>query len=113
MIQHTMIQLGDVEEVVFKGMDGKRTVRANVDPGADRTSLDYLKASAIGAGPLVKTVTVRQASGRERRPVARMWVELRGFEDIVEVGLSDRKGMTHDAIIGKDILEREEFVVNL
>lgn len=111
-----MIEFGKTAEVTFRGSDGKTfSTEAKVDTGAERTTVDINIAATIKAGPVVKTVKVTQASGTDRRPAAMVTVEYEDLNEEVAVGLADRKtrGLDHRAIIGCDILELDDVVIDL
>lgn len=90
------------EEITIKGMDGKTTVEAKADVDADRTTIDYKVAARVGAGPVVSSVKV---NGDDRRPVAKVWVELEGVEELLAVSLSDREDRSTPALLGKPFLQ--------
>ncbi|WP_162991618.1 hypothetical protein [Halostella salina] len=100
--------LAGTEEVTFKGHTGKTTITCKIDTQAQRTTIDHKIAARVGPGPVTTSVIV---NGEDRRPVAKVWVEFKDFEEIVEVSLSDRKQKTTNALIGQDILD--EFTVDL
>jgi len=103
-----MPEITQREEVVFKGMNGKTTVEAKADVGADRTTIDHKVAGRIGAGPVVSSVKV---NGEDRRPVVKVWVELKGVEELMEVSLSNREDKRTPALLGKPFLQNFQIQV--
>ncbi|MFC4248148.1 hypothetical protein ACFOZ7_14595 [Natribaculum luteum] len=103
-----MPEISQKEQVTFKGMNGKTTVTAKADVGADRTTIDHKVAARIGAGPVVSSVKV---NGSDRRPVAKVWVELKDVEKLVEVSLSDREEKSTEALLGKPFLKHFQIQV--
>lgn len=97
-----------IEEVTFKGMDGRSTVKAKADVGADRTTIDHRVAADIGAGPVVSSVKV---NGDDRRPVVKVWTELKGVEKLLKVSLSDRESKSTPALLGKPFLQHFQIEV--
>lgn len=110
-----MIEFGRTESIVFRGEDGDFTTEAKIDTGAARTTVDINIAATIHAGPVVKTVKVTQSSGTDRRPAVMMTVEYDELEEEIAVGLADRKtpDLDYMAIVGRDILGKENVVINL
>lgn len=110
-----MIEFGETVDVELIGEKKSHSVEAKVDTGAARTTVDYNLAATVGAGPVTTTVNVTSTSGSDRRPVAKLTIKHSSFEEEVEVGLADRKSqdMDYQMIIGKDILELEDVVVNI
>lgn len=97
------------------GRRGHLLRKLKIDTGAARTTVDYNLAATIGAGPVTTTINVTSASGNDRRPVAKLTVRYEMFEDEIEVGLADRKSQDLDymMIIGKDMLGREDVIINI
>lgn len=110
-----MIEFGETADIELSGEKGTFTTEAKIDTGAARTTVDYNLAATIGAGPVTTTINVTSASGNDRRPVAKLTVRYEMFEDEIEVGLADRKSQDLDymMIIGKDILGREDVIINI
>jgi hypothetical protein len=111
-----MIEFGETAKVKLSGAKKEGfTTTAKVDTGAGRTAIDYNFAATVGVGPVISTVKVTQTSGTDRRPVAKMGLKYQDFEEEIEVGLADRKknDLEYKMIIGKDILRREDVIINL
>lgn len=104
-----MPEISQVEEVTFKGLDGKESVKAKADVGSDRTTLDHRIAARIEAGPVVSSVKV---NGDDRRSVVKVWVELKGVEELLEVSLSDRDKRSTPALLGKPFLQNFQIQVD-
>lgn len=110
-----MIEFGETANIEISGNKGTFSTEAKIDTGAARTTVDYNLAATVGAGPVTTTINVSSASGTDRRPVAKLTLRYEDLEEEIEVGLADRKSqdMDHKMIIGKDILSREDIIVNL
>lgn len=107
--------VGVVCEVVISGDRGSETVRARVDTGAHRTSVDTELAAKVGLGPVTDIVKVRAASRNhtETRPLVQARVRLDDEEFEIPVSIADRKDMKFPVIIGMDILEEGNFLVDV
>jgi ribosomal protein S6--L-glutamate ligase len=117
--------VGLAEPIVIKRINDGKPFDAKVDTGADRCSLhgenieigeNYVRFS-IGEVkykvPLERTVTVIQSNGSERRPIVKFDVEFNGNTfDGVEFNVSDRSDMSHQVIVGKNLLELSGALVD-
>ena len=114
-----------IEKIIIKRINNDAPFDAKVDTGADRCSLhgesieigdNYVR---FGIGevtykvPLERTVNVLSANGDERRAVVKFNVVFneQTFED-VEFNIADRTDMKFDVIIGKNLLQSANVVVN-
>ena len=100
------LTIGFTEQVVVSGHDGGTRVAAKADTGADRTSLDFDLAAAVGAGPITDTVSVRSSGTqeRQRRPVVEVVIGIRGEMYQIEADLEDRNHMDYQLLLGRDVL---------
>jgi hypothetical protein len=106
--------IGAIERVVVKGHLGKASVRAKIDTGAARTSVDLWLAARIGLGPTVDVAKVRSALVDEprRRPVVTGEVVVGGLSFNVPVSIEDRSDMRHPVLIGMDVLRAGRFLID-
>ena len=106
--------VGVVEWVTVKGEKGLKTVKAKLDTGAFRTSVDFKVASEVGLGPVVDTVKVRSAvaTNSETRALveAEIIIHQQRFE--LPVSVDDRSRMKYTVLIGRDLLEKSNFLIN-
>jgi hypothetical protein len=72
--------LGVIERITIYGNDKKKTVRAKVDTGAYRTSIDSALVEELGLDPHHKLVQVRSGSGRQKRRTVKMLFKMKGKE---------------------------------
>ena len=107
--------IGLIEMIVIKGQLGEKEVKAKIDTGADRTSVDLQLAAEIGLGPIIRTVKVRSSLGRESktRLITHAEIVIHGdhFKKIA-VSLEDRSMMRYDVLLGKDILQQCKFLID-
>jgi hypothetical protein len=106
--------IGVIEEVKVRGPGGEIQVRAKIDTGAARTSLDTDLAKRLGLGPVLGQVRIRAAAAErpERRDVVAATLEIAGRSFDVRVAVTDRKDMQYHMIVGMDILSVSGFLVN-
>ncbi len=106
--------IGVIEEVVLRGPTGEIRVRAKIDTGATRTSIDTDLAKRLGLGPVERRVHTRSAAAErpEERDVvkATLVIDGKGFETHVTV--TDRKDMKYHVIVGMDVLRKSGFLIS-
>jgi hypothetical protein len=106
--------VGIVELVTIKGKKGMKTVKGKLDTGADRTSVDYNIAAKVGLGPLVDTVKVRSsvANNSETRVLVEAELIIHQQHFNLPVSVDDRSKMKYAVLIGRDLLEKSNFLIN-
>ena len=123
--EEELSSVGLEETIVIKRINDNKEFSAKVDTGADRCSLhgDKIEVGesfirfALGETtykvPLERKVTVIQSNGSESRPIAKFDVVFNGQTyDGIEFNISDRSDMSHQVIIGKNLLEVAQVLVN-
>lgn len=103
-----------VEKVIVKGPGGEEKVRAKVDTGADRTTVDRRLAERLKLGPVLSEVTIKASSEgrRVQRPIVNAVVTVGGKTFDLRVGVADRSQMKFLVIIGRDILRSGTFLID-
>lgn len=106
--------VGVVELVTIKGKKGMKTVKGKLDTGSDRTSVDYNIAAKVGLGPLVDTVKVRSsvANNSETRVLVEAELIIHQQHFNLPVSVDDRSKMKYAVLIGRDLLEKSNFLIN-
>jgi len=97
--------LGYTTRVRVAGRNGVEAAVAKSDTGAERTSVDTDLAGHIGAGPVVGTTQVRSGVGSEARPLVEIDLRVNGGWRSVTASITDRSGMSHAVLLGRDVLE--------
>lgn len=107
--------IGGVCSVVLSGERGTAAVLAKVDTGASRTSVDTELAAKVGLGPVTDIVKVRAAASAqpETRPLVLAKLRLGDQEFELPVSITDRTDMKYPVIIGMDILEMGNFLIDV
>jgi alpha-L-glutamate ligase-like protein len=93
--------LGVIERITIYGNDKKRTVRAKVDTGAYRTSIDSALVEELGLDPHHKLVQVRSGSGRQKRRTVKMHFKMKGKEIDTIATYTPRGHLRFPVIIGR------------
>jgi hypothetical protein len=103
-----------VQRVTVLGPGGEESVRAKVDTGADRTTVDRGLASRLRLVPTGSKVTIKaSAAGKKvERPLVSAGVILAGKTFKLRVGVADRSQMRYSVIIGRDILRSGYFLID-
>lgn len=79
-------------------------LRAKIDTGADRCSIDDMLAQALGL-EVVSSIVVKNASGRERRNVYSGLIKFESEKYEVTLTGSDRHELECPVLIGRDLLK--------
>ncbi len=103
-----------VERVIVRGPGGEEKVRAKIDTGADRTTVDKILADRLELGPAVSRVTIKASAAGQKveRPVVDASIVISGRVYELKVGVADRSQMKYRVIIGRDILRSGDFLID-
>lgn len=106
--------IGIIQEVLVRGPEGEIQVRAKVDTGATRTTLDTDLAKRLGLGPVLRHVRTRAAAADhpEKRDVVSAVLVIAGETFEVHVAVTDRQDMKYHMIVGMDVLRRSNFLIS-
>jgi len=103
------LMIGLEETIVLE--NGKR-YKAKIDTGADSSSIDKELAKSLGNKEIVSHKFVRSALGRHKRPMVNLKVQFQGIEFNENFSISDRSNLRFKILIGKDILQKERFLID-
>ncbi|RME31692.1 hypothetical protein D6789_01915 [Candidatus Woesearchaeota archaeon] len=98
--------VGLTEDVILHHDGRHDKVRARIDTGAERSSVDINLASKLKLGPVVASRVVKSANGSKLRPIVKLEVELCGRRVTETFSLSDRSHMRYKVLIGQNILKK-------
>ncbi len=106
--------IGVIEEVTLRGPSSEIHVRAKIDTGAARTSVDTDLAQKLGLGPVERRVHTRSAAADrpEVRDVVKATIIIDGKVFETHVAVTDRKDMKYHIIVGMDVLRRSGFLIS-
>ena len=85
---------------------------AKIDTGADSSSIDKELAQELGEKKIQSHKIIKSALGRHRRPLINVALQLQGKHFEEKFTLSDRSHLKYKVLIGKDILQKEGFLVD-
>jgi len=93
--------LSVIEKITIYGSKKKRTVRAKVDTGAYRTSIDSDLVEDLGLDPHKTLVKVRSGSGRQKRRTVKVRFKMKGKEITTIATYTPRDHLRFPVIIGR------------
>ena len=105
--------MGLTEKITIIGPEKQREITARIDTGADVCSIDKKLAKELDLGPVERVKIIKSAHGIKKRPVVRARVEIkkRKFKK-VRFTLADRSHLKYKALVGKNILKRNGFLID-
>lgn len=99
--------IGFIENVTCHSKDnGSLHVRARIDSGATKSSIDIALAEKLGLGPVIGEKTIRNAHGRAVRQIIEVEIEFAGKTITETFTLADRSTMRFPVLIGRNILKK-------
>lgn len=99
------IIIGLTEDIKISGPNGdKKVIKARIDTGATRSSVDKKLAEELNLGPVTRTKLVKQALGGTIRPIIMVEFELAGKKLKEEFTIADRSHMKYRVLIGQNAL---------
>lgn len=106
LFEHVFAQfiLNNYESVLITGPTGKKRVKAKIDTGANRTSIDLAIAEEIGLLQPENIIEHRQffsGLGQEQRPVVKCQLTIKNRVHQTQASISNRSHMRHKVIIGR------------
>jgi len=100
------IIIGNTEKIKIIGRTRTKTVKAKIDTGATKSSIDARLAASLQLGPVVKTKLVKSAHGKSIRPIINIDIEIKGKRIKEEFTIADRNHMKYGVLIGQNILKK-------
>ncbi len=98
--------IGLTEKVTIYGKgDLKKQVRARIDTGATKSSIDAKMAAMLHLGPILTTRLIKSAHGKTLRPIVEAKVMIRDIEITSELTVADRGHMRYPLLIGQNMLK--------
>lgn len=103
--------IGFTEPVLCKSKKKKIEVRARIDTGASKSSIDETLAKELGLGPVLGEKTIRNAHGSATRKFVDVTLELAGRKFTEHFTIADRSNLRFPVLIGRNIL-RKGFLID-
>ena len=99
------IVIGLTEKVLVHNSTSKKAVKAKIDTGATKSSIDTNLAAKLRLGPVIKSKLIKSAHGSKLRPIIEATIELADKVIKSEFTLADRAHMKYSILIGQNILK--------
>jgi hypothetical protein len=103
--------LGLTESITLIG-EKKKTVRARIDTGATKGSIDTHLAKQLNLGPVIKKKHVKSAHGITLRSIIKVKIEIKRKTLEAEFTLAHRSHMTYPVLIGQNLLKKGNFIID-
>jgi hypothetical protein len=103
--------IGFTEPVRCISNKKKIEVRARIDTGASKSSIDKVLAEELGLGPVLGEKTIRNAHGSATRQFVDVTIELAGRKFTEHFTIADRSTLRFPVLIGRNIL-RKGFLID-
>ncbi len=103
--------VGFTEPVCCTAKKKSVQVRARIDTGATKSSIDESLAKELGLGPVLGEKRVRNAHGSATRKFVDVSIELAGRKYTEHFTIADRSGLRYPVLIGRNIL-RKGFLID-
>ena len=104
--------IGLTVDVTIKGKSEQKKVKAKIDTGADKSSIDTSLALELNLGPVIKTGGIRSAHGRTLRPIIKTAIQINGKELTSYFNIADREHMKYKILIGKNTLKKLNSLID-
>ena len=101
--------IGLIENAILE--DGKKH-NVKIDTGADSSSIDGSLVKDVENREIVSHKIIRSALGKHRRPTMMITIEFQGKQFYEKFTISNRKNLKYKILIGKDILQKEGFLID-
>jgi len=99
------IIVGLSEIIRLIGKNKAKKIKARIDTGATKSSVDAKLAASLQLGPVIKTKFIKSAHGNSLRPLIKTEIELAGKKICSEFTIADRAHMRYKVLIGQNILK--------
>jgi len=99
-----------LEETVI--LENGKKYKVKIDTGADSSSIDQDLVKDFKDKTIVSHKIIRSALGKHRRPTMMINIEFQGKEFYEKFTISNRKNLKFKILIGKDILQKEGFLID-
>lgn len=103
--------IGLTHDVIVEGVK----VKAKVDTGADKSSIDHSLFEKIDKNKDKKILGFKKfisALGEQKREITKLKIEIENLKFKVKFTIADRKDLKYKVLIGKNILKKGKFLID-
>jgi hypothetical protein len=101
------VVIGFIESVIVEGNNKKKKkLKARIDTGAEKSSMDAKLAAELQLGPIIKRKLITSAHGHTIRPVMESKIKLSKKVIKSEFTIADRSHMKYKVLVGQNILKQ-------
>ncbi len=93
--------LSVLEDVAIRSGNNEVKLKAKLDTGAYRTSIDKSLAAKIGLVPLKRSIHIKAASGQQERPAVKLNFRLAGKNISTIATIANRSHLSYPMIVGR------------
>ncbi len=87
-----------------------KEVKARVDTGATKSSIDINLAKELGLGPVIGNKTIKNAHGSVKRDLIEVTIKIAGNIMKEKFTLADRTDLRYPILIGRNILQHNFLI---
>ena len=105
--------VGLTQKVVIFGKGSfKKSIKAKIDTGATKSSIDARLAAELQLGPVLRTRLIKSAHGNTIRPIVEAKIKIAKITMVEEFSIADRTELKYPVLIGQNILRRGRFMID-
>jgi len=105
--------IGLIENIIVRGTKKEKFVKAKVDTGANRSSIDISVLREIGAPNVIKKVLVRTAQSQETRPLVNLQMRIPGGKLVTSTfTVTSRQKMQYKMLLGRNSLIKLNVLID-
>ena len=105
--------IGLIENIIVRGTKGEKIVKAKVDTGANRSSIDGSIIKEIGQPRIIRKVLVRTAQSQETRPLVNLATKVLGGEWVTNTfTVSSRQKMQYKVLLGRNSIIKMNVIID-
>jgi hypothetical protein len=106
MINKEQKIIGIIEEIIIFSKNENLKVKAKIDTGATRSSIDLNIVEKLKLGPIIRTKLIRSVEGTSKRPVIEVKIKFAKKIITEEFTVANRSKMKFPVLIGLNILKK-------
>ncbi len=98
--------IGLIETITIFGKKENIEIKARIDTGATKSSINQKLSERLDLGPIIGTKIVKSAHGTSTRPLVEATIKISNKEVKGEFSIANRNHMKYEVLIGQNILKQ-------